>query len=223
LPNLDEEMKLKKINKRSGLFFLFGFFLSGIVISQTTNVSAISSFDSLFKEIKFDTLQICPAHLVLSAGNKTDSSGVNGKFISPGIKEKINFPFKDEKFYAIAKFSLDQKNKLKAYLVRQAGLPGVKITVFNTDSARFIFDADVAFYFSLEHTMAETLNTWVTDVNGDKVLDVAIMKYTHDFELPNKYAPNITGEEKHIYFFRNGKFEFARWDDKILPEVVLKK
>ncbi|MBC7864392.1 MAG: hypothetical protein IAF38_15555 [Bacteroidia bacterium] len=231
MPNLDEEMKLKEIIKQYGLFFLIGFLLSGIAFSQTKNVSAISAFDSLFKEIKFDTLQVCPAHLVLSSGKKgsgeprrtTDSLGVNGKIISPETAKKLILPFEKEKFYAVARFYLDQQKKINAYLVRQAGASGIRMFVYYSDSAKFILETEVSFYSYLPGTMSETLNTWITDVNKDKVLDIAIMKYIHDFELANKYAPNITGEERHIYFFKKGKFEFARWENEVLPDVVLKK
>ena len=72
----------------------------------------------------------------------------------------------------------------------------------------FICANDLAFHYELEGTMEETQNCWIYDWDDDGDLDILMMSFLTDYELPMEDAPNITGLDGSLLVFENGKFNY---------------
>src|SRR5688572_24368792 len=172
---------------------------------RTAKTTASTSFDQYFHLQSFDTLHV---HSV--GFNQTFS-----KEISFETLKKENVPLDSGTYQAVSRFFMSADKNLTGYLFREltgsATHQVIHLCIRSEKLKRFIFHIEVASWTAIENTMEQTLNSWILDVNGDGVLDVATKKYLEDFELPTEDAPNISGEEKYIHVFQKGAFEYRAW------------
>ncbi|MFI5204388.1 MAG: hypothetical protein ACHQF2_07815, partial [Flavobacteriales bacterium] len=143
------------------------------------------------------------------------------------LLKKENVPLDSGSYNAVFKFYFDKEKTITGYLLSEQSPGGnhyaVHLCVYSVNEKKFIFHMEVASYVYMEATMEQTTNSWITDLNKDGIKDIATKKYLEDFELPDEGAGNISGGESFIHVFRNGKFEYAYWEEEILPGVSLVK
>lgn len=172
---------------------------------------------SYFKYVKFDTLHV---HAAAFAPN-------SGKSIPYSLLRNQKLQLDSAAYEALICFPISPDSNILGYLVQQQNQPNQHRTVYmfarNKKSGQILLQMEIACYTYLEGTMEQTVNTWITDINGDGHLDLATRKYIRDFEMPTDDAPNITGEEKYTHVFQKWRFYYRTWPAGLLSESVLKK
>lgn len=172
---------------------------------------------SYFTYKRFDTLHVHTAVFPEKAGNTIPYS----------LLKRQKLMLDSAAYQALICFPMSPDSSIMGYLLQQKNQPNQHRSVYmfvrNTKSGQLLLQMEVACYTYLEGTMEQTVNTWITDVNGDGYLDLATRKYIRDFELPTEDAPNITGEEKYTHVFQKWRFYYRTWPAGLLPECILKK
>ena len=159
----------------------------------------IPAFDSLFVELKTDSLHVCSSQ----PWQDGDSLILAGKTFS-----------------ALVKIALDKTQNYWAYLLRDDNRE-IFVFVYSKKKEDFILNVKLASYVYLEGTMEQKRNAWIMDLNNDGIKDIAICENLLDFELPNEYADNISGTEQFCFLLKNGVFEYHKWQPEF--SVSLKK
>lgn len=129
-------------------------------------------------------------------------------------------------YTALGKFYFDEEKKYTGYLVGNSDSIGGKeidLFVFSRTMNDFIFKCRVASYLYLKGATEQIVNSWITDLNNDKYLDIATISKITDFENPKEFSDNISGEKKYIYYFKDGNFEYSSWNEGVLKDVKVSK
>ncbi|MFH0866247.1 MAG: hypothetical protein V1904_08630 [Bacteroidota bacterium] len=203
--------------------------MSSSVSNKNQAYDTLEKFDSLFSfnEIDTDTLHITVMTYVHIAGMKTGC--YHPQFAGVVIPSEIAGFIQNQKtnnYTALGKFNFDKEKKYTGYLIGNSDSTGGKeidLFVFSKTENKFIFNCQVASYLYLKGTTEQIMNSWIMDLNNDKCLDIATISKITDFEKPNEFSDNISGEKKWMYYFREGIFEYRIWDENLLNDVKVMK
>jgi hypothetical protein len=185
--------------------------------NKTDTLFLYNNFDDLFKMIDFDTLQVYPG-----IENDLDIILKSNDQISNYLNYEIDSGF----YYPLFKIQMDQKDELTGYLILFKGILNnseIKLYIYSNSENDFIFTQVVSSHILLESAYEETRNSWITDIDKDGILDIAMYYELIDFELPNEFMGNASRSEKYIYQFDGEKYNYQYWQEGALKEIKIKR
>jgi len=188
-------------------------------ITENSKSQEMYSVDSLFPEIRIDTLHLYDGMV---------NTWLSGNFVPSSYIDNYHFAQKGIIYYAMNRFYIDKLKKYKAYLFIDSGSEhwkgAIYLVIYNTTGQKeLIFRERVAFYTYLSTAYEETQNAWIADFDGDGNIDIGIYNQIIDFEMSTDDAPNTSGSNQYIYVFKNGKYEMMDWKLDILKRFQLIK
>ena len=170
-----------------------------------------------------ETLQVSTNSYRRLVGQKSGDTHPEwvGKRISKEIEKVVGLTTFGS--VALQKFVMDKSRGLTGYLVGMAEKPQVILIVFDPAQQKFIFETVVSKYELLVGAYKATENSWITDIDGNGTLDIAVRTDLVDFEFPNEIQDNISHGEQFLYLLTEGQFNYAPWESDVLPGLQLRK
>lgn len=203
-------------------FLLIMFALSAVAIAigsiqniDKENESSVNEFDALFTVISSDSLHVFPNGNLQGNNHKEWL----GEYIPRNLIRSYNL--NPDESIALGKIYFDTKKEMIGYLIGNTSESAVFLYIYSKEKKRSIFNMTIASSASIEGAYEEIINSWITDLDNNGSLDIAVWKRMTDFEFYNEHSANITKDERFSYINLGSHFEYDSWNTGILPNAAL--
>ncbi len=184
--------------------------------------SAYYEFKALFKDLTTDTLKIdCDSFLDVDPLSISDQEiKWKGRKILSSDFRKIGLFRQNPPAYALGHINMN--DKVCGFIYGSTISQAIYITVYSEQKERIIFNREIAHYDYMETTYESTMKSWFLDIDSDGDKDIATWESMIDFELPNDYSNNISGDTRFIHFLDQDSLIYDYWDSEKLKSLRFK-
>ena len=132
----------------------------------------------------------------------------NGAYLSAGDFRNLG-PFEKDG-YALGRVQL--KDDCCGFLYALTDHKEIRILIYSESRQKMLLDMELAHYDYVETTYKSEMKSWLLDIDGDGDTDIANWESLTDYELPNEYSDNISGDTRYMHMLENDSLVYYYWD-----------